>query len=504
MPTLRYATTCLFFAVSFTIEGDATAQEAGALEQITIAMPAGPVQIDFRFCPPGQIHPGMPAASGPGPSTAPADVRGFYIGETEVTVGQFRSVMGSEGVGPLAQRAALFEKQNPEYRRALESGAEEPALLVGLDDAIRFCQTFQQAFEQARLSTSQVTVETRQFRLPGYIEWQYAARGSASAEQAAEIRHFNRWPKLSELSQANQQKCQEVWTSIGKQGSFSGSQDDFLILSSATNAADTEKVREILEEAFHLAFKSEKRNRAGLGVLRPVRSTLPNTWNIFDMHESVTEWTIWAASADPRTIWEKVSSRKDVNGYENSFLSGGSFIDVPFGPGALNRFTIWGGGILTEGKPSPFPYNEDIVTDQAPGFRVVMERALSKDWLFLVRKSINENNEEADMASYLADSERLIRELTPIGSTEQKVIGFYKLLRSPLVDRSQLNAQLIAVANAKGSANNSDGASTTAANKLNALLKKKPNESTVATPAGNVESDDQQYFRYVASRTSVP
>jgi formylglycine-generating enzyme required for sulfatase activity len=496
MHTLRFATTWLFFAFTCTIPADATAQQAGALEHVAIMMPAGPVQIDFRFCPPGTIYPGMPDAAA---SAAPVVVRGFYLGETEITVGQMRGVMGSDGIGPLIQRAAVEEKNKPEYRRALESGAEEPALFVGLDDAVRFCHTVQQAFDQARLAGSQMSVESRQFRLPGYVEWQYAARAVTAAEANPERVHFNRWPNLSELTQANQQKCQEVWMSLGKQGPFQGSQSDFLVLSSATSPGDSQKVREILEEAFSLAFKAEKRTAAGVGVLRAVRSTLPNEWNIFDMHDSVTEWTIWASSADPRAIWDQLKTRSDMTGYENSFLSGGSFKDSYFGPGSLTRFTFWGGGKLTDGKPGPFPYSAEIADDQAPGFRIVMERLLAKDWLYMVRRSAKQEGDLVSRKSYMDDSENLIRELTPTNSTELKVIGFYKLLSDSSTSRSQLAGHLTSIAGITDSAAG-ESAGSAAAGKLNALLKKNSGDGAPAKAATSAESDDQTYFRYVASR----
>jgi len=87
---------------------------------------------------------------------------------------------------------------------------------------------------------------------------------------------------------------------------------------------------------------------------------LPNDWNIFDMHESVTEWTIWAASADPRIIWERLQARGNVEGYENTFLSGGSFKDSYFGAGSLSRFAFWGGRKLTDGNQGRFHIQQTL------------------------------------------------------------------------------------------------------------------------------------------------
>ena len=188
-----------------------------------------------------------------------------------------------------------------------------------------------------------------------------------------------------------------------------------------------------------------------------------------------------------------------MNGYENSFLSGGSFGDSYFGPGSLTRFTFWGGGKLTDGKPGPFPYSADIVQDQAPGFRIVMERLLAKDWLYLVRRSVNQGGDIVSQKSYMDESENLVRELTPTNSTELKIIGFYKLLHDSSTSKSQLAEHLTSIAGITNSAAG-ESAGSAAAGKLNALLQKKSGDGAPAKAATSTESDDQAYFRYVASR----
>lgn len=499
---VRASTACFIVAFMLTTHRRAAAQDPGSLEKLTFMMPDGPIAINFRFCPAGTMIPGTPDLTGSAQRATPIAVRSFYIDETEITVGQFRGVVGAAGIKRLVQFAMVEEKNNPQFRRAIEAGTDEPALFVGLEDAVNFCKLIQVSYDQSRLAADQVTVESRQFRLPSHTEWQYAARAISSADERPAIRHFNRWPSLSELSPANQQKCHEVWTSLVKPGQFQGSQDDFLVLSTATGAGESQKVREILEEAFSIAFKSEKRSAAGIGALRPVKQTLPNAWSIYDMHEGVTEWTIGAATADPQQTWEKLLGRSDMNGYENAFLSGGTFKDSYFTAGALSRFTFWGGSQLTDGKASLFTYSQDIVEDKAPGFRIVMDRALAKDWLYLVRKSVRKSEGRSPVeVQYLVDSERLIADLTPKDSEERQVIAFYRLLANPVFQKSEFASHLITLSKLESPTDTGEVSASATANNLNALLNKK-NTATAPTSKKNVETDDQIYFRYVATRIS--
>lgn len=481
---------CLLF-VSQTLP--AFAQDAGSLETISIASQTESIEFQFRFCPNGTLFVGMPDTSG-AQSGTPVAIKGFYIGEAEVTVSQLRAILGADGISPLVERARIEEKNKPEYRIALESGSEEPAIFVGLEDAVQFCKAVEESVESNRLRSSNTTVESRLFRLPGYAEWQYAARAVAKADERPELMHFNRWPQMSELTQASQQKCNEVWLSMGKQGAFPGLQKDFLTLSTATNPSDIQKVREVLEEAFTIAFKSQKRSAAGLGILSPVRSTLPNAWNVFDMHESVREWTLWAASADPRLIWDRLKNRPDMSGFENAFLSGGSFNDSFFEPNSLSRFTFWGGK-LTEGKPGPIAYSTELVEDQVPGFRMAMDRVLAKDWLFVVRRAFRKGEEAPDE---LATSERLVQELTEVDARERKIMAFYSTLNQNRDAGQEIAAVLRTVAEIKDEADPAV-ASTSAADKLNALVKK-PKGSTNASSATPDANDDQIYMRFIADR----
>lgn len=78
--------------------------------------------------------------------------RSYYMGETEVTQGQWKSVMGTE---PWKQDLSVPE------------GAQCPAMYVSWDEAVKFCEKLSER-------------EGKKYRLPTEAEWEYACRGGTS------------------------------------------------------------------------------------------------------------------------------------------------------------------------------------------------------------------------------------------------------------------------------------------------------------------------------------
>ncbi len=80
--------------------------------------------------------------------------RSFYMGEAEVTQGQWKAVMGTEP----------WAKQN--YVR---EGVNYPATYVSWDDAVSYCEKLSQ-------------LEGKTYRLPTEGEWEYACRGGTTTK----------------------------------------------------------------------------------------------------------------------------------------------------------------------------------------------------------------------------------------------------------------------------------------------------------------------------------
>ena len=172
-------------------------------ELFELSLPdAKPAQtLRFHYCPPGTIRPGRPAREGGSASEVvpPTPMRGFYLAETEITLGQFRAVLGEAGAAPLKQEAAKYQAMNPQLFALIQKGEHEPVFFVGLAGAVQFCLRVQSSADEARAKQAVPSLESRRIRLPSHVEWQYGARAIADANQESRLPHFNREFRFAEL-----------------------------------------------------------------------------------------------------------------------------------------------------------------------------------------------------------------------------------------------------------------------------------------------------------------
>ena len=390
----------------------------------------------FRYCPAGTIRPGRPAREGGGSTSAipPTSLRGFYLGETEVTLAQFRAVLGEPGMAALKQEAAKFQAMNPQLFALVQQGEQEPALFVRLDGAVQFCLRLQSADDESRLKQIAPSIEMRRIRLPSHIEWQYGARAIADAGQQARLPHFNREFKFAELSSGTQEKCREVWSKLGRTGPFDGSQDQMLDLTAAVGLEEQAKVKEVLSEWFTQLLGVPPRKVGGFADVRRVGQSPANAWGIHDCHDNLTEWVIWAATSERRDdLWQslatKVASGASLNGQGNLFLAGGFFGEEYHGEKRLTHFALWGGPKLTDGIPQPFDYDPSLVGEFNPGFRVLLERTIASDWLFTLRRGLySEGRWQPSAKSRLDESQGLLNELADANHPGKIAVELYRTL----------------------------------------------------------------------------
>lgn len=455
------------------------------------------LSIKFRYCPAGTIFSGKPAAVDVKNSALkPSELREFYIGETEVTMEQFSAVLGEEGMKPLESLAKELSG-TPQLLKAVHDKGQEPALLVSLEGAVDFCNKLQEIYD-AEQKTKPPTLESRQFRIPSYMEWQYAARAVNSAEQQSKSPHFGRWISVSQLSKGNVQKCQEIWNKMSKAKEFPGDQDSFLTISSVEDQDSNKKLGEILLEVFKTTFNSE-RNASGIGTLNPAGFSPANDWGIKDMHDGVTEWTFYLDPDKVHDIWKRTSekrfSKQSLEKQDNMFLSGGSFSDSPLGKGALARFTIWGGPDLTDGEPLPIKYGGATqVKDRMPGFRVVMEKTIVTDWLYQVRHGVFEKNSVSPSASQFLETNREIA-IDCVGEKNDSVvvIDFYRaLVKSEPGNRDELAKRMSTIATDVSSSPEKSSKKMTIAE----ILANKKGQAS-GTGASS-QTDDQAFFSGLA------
>jgi formylglycine-generating enzyme required for sulfatase activity len=112
----------------------------------------------LSWIPPGQCRTGTRTA---GVSLPPGEfaTRGFYLGQTEVTVGEFVEYLNSTRSANGSSPAIRYRKGRLEARQR-----EDPMTHVSMDDAEAFCRW--------------LSAETGwTVRLPTELEWEFAARG---------------------------------------------------------------------------------------------------------------------------------------------------------------------------------------------------------------------------------------------------------------------------------------------------------------------------------------
>ena len=420
------------------------AQESGEAVQMTLETENGPVSLSFCYCPAGSLRPGAPKV----PAAQAIDVRSFYLQETEVTIDAFSRVLEKDRMEKIRERAG-------ENLRDLLDDAKMPIFLVDFADISDFCQGLEQLIQQQPTGDFS-RLETRQFRLPTHHEWQYACRAREDAEQGDQFSHFYAWPRnFRVLDKIIQNKCEEEWKEMGRKDAFVGSQEQVLAILKTRNKPNNPKPLEILG-AFLEAGIGVKRDYATTPdplPLRTPRASRANAWGIFDMHNNVREWTLaGAAQQKPDELWQELTTDPQ-DGPSLSrrglfFLAGGSFVDNAFGSHGYMRFTIWGGftqsiegqdvGLVPQtGEIVAFSLRDvedsDLLYDQVPGFRVIMQRVLRRDWRLLVRNDVVlADKVSEDTLAAFAGHRKTVTELLSASqqSDAQAFVDFYAALAS--------------------------------------------------------------------------
>lgn len=408
----------------------------GGLVEWKVGPANSPVRIRFRFCPAGTIQSGRPIGpkgnARPDPTTGIVQ-REFHMCETEITLDQFRAVLGPAALEPMLREAEKLKSLNPQLLSLLQNGKDEPVFLVGLESAVLFCAQLQDMVKQSRDQVQGASLEEVQFRLPSHVEWQYAARGTQTLDEEYERPHFSRWSEYKDLSSATASKCEEIWATLGRTDKFTGRQEHYLMIAASTGAAEKEKVKDVLRECFKLALSSPDRKASGLSDIRAVAKGKPGQWGIYDIHDNVSEWVICTVTpAQTRTVWqslvEKVRAGKPIVGESSVFLAGGSFTDSFDEPNGILRFTIWGGPKMVDNlQPAPFEYQRDQVSEFSPGFRPIMDRNIREDWLFALRSGLFERSEfRASAGDFLIGSKGLLAELATKEHPAWASVQFYE------------------------------------------------------------------------------
>ena len=207
------------------------------------------VEYAFRWCPAGSFQMGSPSSeSGRDDDETQHRVtltQGFWMLETEVTVGMYRSFVeetghqsgaGYEGKGGRGYNASTEEwEQNPKYtwkNNGFPQEENHPVANVDWNDAVAFCEWLSRK------------TKTR-IQLPTEAQWEYACRAGTTSSY-----YFGNAPeglsKVGNVADGSAKKQFSGWTTIE-------SEDGYVFI-------------------------------APVGIYRP------NAWGLYDMHGNVWEW----------------------------------------------------------------------------------------------------------------------------------------------------------------------------------------------------------------------
>ena len=242
----------------------------------------------MRWCPAGKFTMGSPVdEAGRSADERRFDVQlthGFWIGETEVTQGQWERVMGTtlldqarealadteahdygDGRGKVTILEHLGIGGDAEDVRAEdwtgEADPECPMYYVNLADASAFCQRLTQILQSA----GQLPVRM-QATVPTEAQWEYACRaGTLSPLPTGEGIDTDAPLASAALDEI-------AWYAGNSSRDYSG-------------------------RGWNTALWTGKRPQAGLAAPRLVASLEPNEWGLYDMLGNVAEWTrTWYAT----------------------------------------------------------------------------------------------------------------------------------------------------------------------------------------------------------------
>jgi formylglycine-generating enzyme required for sulfatase activity len=279
---------------------------------------------------PGSFLMGSPASetgrkTDEGPQTRVTLTTGYWLGTTEVTVGQWKAVTGEslrdhvqkmlsdETVYDFGDREATlrdymhFDRDDPDRIMANEDDGL-PMYFVSWDDAMDFCRKL-----TARAKADGQLPKGYAYTLPTEAQWEYACRAGTTTATFA-----------GPLATATGGKVSPIMDSIAWYG--------------GDNAVN---------------YQGKKLGNAGAGP-RDVGEKAPNPWGLEDMSGNIWEWCL---------------------DWYGPYL-GGSVSDPAgplVGPGHVNRGGSWGSGLYDE-RSAARASNPQPEKSAYRGFRLALSR----------------------------------------------------------------------------------------------------------------------------------
>jgi formylglycine-generating enzyme required for sulfatase activity len=520
----------------------------GELKEVTVKGKLGNVSIRFHYCPVGRLRPDRPLppaatepAGGAGNTPAPAPdfdtipITPFYITETEITLQQFRDLLGDAALNDVLYRIERVTKIHMDFtdvlKEALQRNEAFPVAMTAREDARAFCNGLRDSYSAATASEAGGIVEYM-FRIPTHYEWQYACRARTDPNATPTFPHFDVWAdpaQLKKVYDAHRAEIDELWKKVQETRRdgrpFQGTQEDVIAIldqlepptESLTKGIANVPLK-ILSWYLEVARPSDRKDFAATQSEHApkVKSGRPNAWGIYDMHDGVHEWVIVARSTSKTDrdvaddVWRAFSATPPLPPPDPEpvrfLLAGGAYKRfLANEKGAWKEFTIWGGvpSDRTTHDPVPFtPLDEkeafEMTKEHLPGLRVIMRPALSRQWLLVLRQEVVGGGPPTQATLDRLEARRKAAESVASEGQKPEIrarVAYYRYLALSQMGRlTEASEQLkLANANAGGGAKPEES--------LEDLLsgRKKPASSPARPAAAAAGSEDANAFLEVLS-----
>ena len=218
------------------------------------------LSLTMKWCSPGTFMMGsLETEAGRFPEESRHSVtipKGFWIGETEVTQGQWKLLMG-ETIVDLAARTAKYRQKKEDVKNLYDEPDDDvPVYNVCWDDAAEFCRKL-----NTREKAASRVPDGYEYRLPSEEEWEYACRAGTktSLPNNKDIHIIGEYnaPELDEIA----------WYGGNSSVGFSG-------------------------RGWDVTYIAGKQHSGQRAAPRVVKGKKPNAWGLYDMLGNVSEWCV--------------------------------------------------------------------------------------------------------------------------------------------------------------------------------------------------------------------
>ena len=262
------------------------------------------VNLTMKWCPPGSFMMGSPATEEGRYDVESQHLvtltKGFWMGETEVTQGQWKKIMNGETIIDLARKGLQVDCNGDPNKRCGVLNDKIPVYNVNWYEAVEFCRKLtERARAEGRIP------DGYEYRLPTEAEWEYACRAGTTEAlpNGWEIRILgkNNAPTLDDIA----------WYGGNSSRGFDG------------QGVDT-------------SGWPEKQYPGGRALVREVKGKQPNKWGLYDMIGNVCEWCgDWSGDYSELSTERSAASTHPPEGNNGSANSKGFDFEAIFSSNGL-------------------------------------------------------------------------------------------------------------------------------------------------------------------------